>query len=371
LQDGVPTEIPENFDITGAIAYKDGELDGFYTLGGSPFILSRLPILGKEGDEWRGILFGFSPNGEWLSYAPIVGEIGPIDVKHEVLRIGSLSFNGMKIENDVDVDEFDAILPDNKPSIGWFVNRWINDGLIHSTLAYRENGQMMISHFNSVLNPFDGKWRDELITGLPGSTRKDGAFYSPDMTRVIYLRKKHGLVLRDINIDDQIWVDNDFISIYGGIVEWAPDSSLTAYRNVGTSDEIFIMDRNGNNVTDIVDGLSDPVKPRTGSVFRWSPVDHQLAFTVFQGGIINQKTLYIYDVNTNDIVYSCPLYQSEREGDIDFYWSPDGRQIAYSYFHYDPLIVIDIQTGQVFKLVDKAIIHGWSGKFPAILPADD
>jgi Tol biopolymer transport system component len=100
---------------------------------------------------------------------------------------------------------------------------------------------------------------------------------------------------------------------YDGQPVWSPDGRRLAFvsqRNDGLGIEIFVMDYDGGNITQISPGGSDGYAPA------WSPEGDQLAY------VLGYNLVRAVDLTT---MRERPLARGFEPD-----WSPDGQQVAYA-----------------------------------------
>jgi Tol biopolymer transport system component len=146
-----------------------------------------------------------------------------------------------------------------------------------------------------------------------------------------------------------------------------PPERANASRRPADQIGVYVVERNGDNDRRITD-FYDLYEYFQVSMLRWSPNNRYLAFVLWGSIESAQSTvIYIYDINSDQYVFECPVYELTEEFVI-LYWSPDSRYLIYSSLIFSPVILIDTYTGVVIKLADKAIINGWSQKQFVISP---
>lgn len=368
LNDGLPQQLDSNFGFEGTMVYYDGELNGFYAAGGKPLGFSELPFRNTRVTDW----VGFSMDGSWLAYAPV----------SPTLEL--LSVEGEPITTSIALGELYELVPEGSSLGGWGNHEWINNELIMLNIAYRRpNQSMMNEQLIMVLDPFRGLWRHDLITELPDFYEYSGAVFSPDLTRVLYVANETPLklVLWDMINHSRLWADEAYfdqgIFAFEGnrlamaYAKWSPDSSKIVF--AGREDPaselpyaaqrgIYLLDRDGKHLQRLTNFNAELDTFFTYG-YRWSSDNRHLAFFSFQTrGPIREHRLYVLDAESGTITFSCPLVPEETEDRARLYWSPDGQFIGYSHNHLSPLVFIDLRTGEIIRLADRAMIFGWSGR---------
>jgi len=137
---------------------------------------------------------------------------------------------------------------------------------------------------------------------------------------------------------------------------------LAANFGMGLRDRrVWLIERDGD-VTDLLEGSGSVGEVLVGG-FSWSPDSRYLVFA----DEVADGNLYLYDVQTRQYVYQCPL-PGVSNGALEFVWSPDQQWIAYSDLPDGSLQLLNVQTGEVIRLLDGAYPVGWSEIFPVDWP---
>jgi hypothetical protein len=360
---GKPMKVPEQFGFDGVILYEDLNLDRYRIVGGTPLISSNLTISGIPNNS-NLIMYGFSPDGDWLAFQT-GGGLEASRTHRSVINLWS--YQGKLLTNVVDFEMFKSLILGDI-LIGWNIDYWINGELMYSEIFNTIKGATTFVSNYSVLNPFSGEWRHEMVNMLSADAWSDGFAYSPDLSRTLFMREGSLVLADEVNQSD-LWTISDFnLSTSNNLVaRWSQDSSKVAYWS-GSPDSfdknIFVADRDGLENEDITAGLSQfMLENYTAMSFQWSTDNHRLALSIKkQNNDPTRYTLYIYNTSTHRFTYQCPLYVTE--GDVKLYWSPNNRYIAYSATYNRPsLNIIDLQTGLVYSIADNSIVFGWSDKF--------
>lgn len=96
---------------------------------------------------------------------------------------------------------------------------------------------------------------------------------------------------------------------------------------------------------------------------RWSPDGQYIALLVWAGEDTGESIL-IYDFVAEKYISRCPIPRSD-DTTPNLIWSPDNKYLAYAGLDY-PLIIMDVQSGELFQLAENARAVGWSDKFPVV-----
>jgi TolB protein len=102
---------------------------------------------------------------------------------------------------------------------------------------------------------------------------------------------------------------------------WSPDGKKIAFcRHVDGNPEIFVMDADGSNQTNLTKNAAFDADPA------WSPDSKQIAFTSDRSG--EGFKIYVMDANGENVKEISKT--GNRLGYTYPAWSPDGKKIAYS-----------------------------------------
>jgi Tol biopolymer transport system component len=353
---------PANFGIPGTIIYQK-DYHGLYTVGGNPLTFSKLPV----DEEQKYSTFGFSPDGNWFAFSPIEYS-STDDIIFDAAKILLFSANGERKETTLSIKDFA-----DEPPVGFrFVgfsgySHWINNTKIYAALysgTKKSDGTWSFddSAFK-VLDPFAGIWREDLFKGLPDSTQWHTKGISPDLTRML-LMDVNGLTLRDLEKDIDIRHEKDLFAGFGALMFWSSDSKTVAYANLFESPKdrtVVLISRDGKEKT-----IMGPKLSLSGLLVenvQWSPDGNSLAMLVWEGED-KGDWVYIFDVAAEKFVSRCPI--GKGNGRLpNIIWSPDNKYLAYASVDY-PLIIMNVQSGEIVQLAEKANAVGWSDKFPVI-----
>jgi WD40 repeat protein len=332
----------------------------------------------------KAVGFGFSPDGEWLAYAPLSFKDRGDEIRADTLPLVLLSSSGESIERTVDLKTIENQYSGN---LALIVDRsegsyWINERLISLVLVF--------DHFNDgdsydirfkILDPFEPAWREEPLKQLTNrfvTDFYDGTVaFSPDMSSVLYEARAgeftSGLALRDLERNEVLWADPEFEYDAGiTLMQWSPDGSMVAAANRGKVNvedtRVIVISREGQARV-----IADPTLFSDNFVnnyLAWAPDNQHLAFFVDHRNL-DRSGLYIYDAHEEHYLYVCPL-NAYREYPPTLVWSPDSMYIALSAkVPGYPVQILNVETGEVYELLDStknALVLGWSDKFTSNLP---
>jgi len=355
---GVEILSSNNFGIPGTIVYQR-DFQGLYTVGGNPLVYSKLPV--DEAQEF--ISFGFSPDGQWFAFSPLESSENG-DPIFESPKIILLSADGERIEHTFPVESFTDELQIAHVLQGFSgYSHWINNTTIYAALYSMNPDPNTTRHINDlpkVIDPFMGIWREDLLKALPAMSSSYAKGISPDLTRMLYM-SGDGLFLRDLEKGVDIWHD-DLFAGFGALMFWSPDSQTVAYANLYAFPEdksVVLISRDG-----LARSIMGGALPLTGLLvndLQWSPDGQYIALLVWEGETTGESVI-IYDFVAQKYLSRCPIRRS-NDTHPNLIWSPDNKYLAYVGIDY-PLILMNVQSGELIQLVDKARAVGWSDKFP-------
>lgn len=368
-------QLSQNFGITGTIVYQTDLFGGLYTIGGSPLAQGKI-IDGQQ----QIMVYGFSHNGEWLSYAPEVDWTTSEQVEFSTPKMILLSAGGKRIEQDINTAGLEEELQNRCVGCQGFHffdsnGEWINNSLMYMNLGARANIQgSAFSSLPKVLNPFTDHWQNQWFNNLPDlyTISPTRATYhnlklSPDLSRILYPANHGGIILRDLVQGKDIWSDSDFRNDGGENIEWSPDSKMVAVVNLFYPHEhrLLLITRDGD-VTDLVNAESPQPDTFAGSL-SWSSDSRYLAFKTMLNNS-NDVNLYLYDSQTKSYVYRCPLPGVLSVQEANLVWSPDNKWIAFREDPIGSMRLLNVQSGEVIELLKNAEPAGWSNQFPISWP---
>ncbi len=363
---GIPKQPQVDFGLPGTIIYQGEEIfhgmyvggPGMKTVGGSPLTYSQLPV----NQTQRYDVFGFSPNGNWLAFSPV-----SYDFEGNVIygnpKIVLLSASGEKVENVLDTSSIQSTIPEGYLLGDFDFGYWINNDLLYGYFNIRVWPEFLLSSYegrSSVIDTFSGVLIPDVITKLDNTNSNQSMGFSPDMSRVLY-QSSDGFTLFDLIYNHTIWSAKVQIP-YGVQIDWSPDSSYVAYAVLGDSINrglVSILSREGEMETILSDSFSGY---QVGSI-KWSPDSRNLALTLKSEA--GEQSAFIYNLQYSQNIYQCPILGENFIGDV--FWSPDAEYIAYGYFGKS-MVVLNLQTGDVFELGKIGVPVGWSDKFPTVWP---
>ena len=207
---------------------------------------------------------------------------------------------------------------------------------------------------------------------------------SPDGSKVLYTLREAIMTPERSEYINQVYLCNadgsNTIQLTRGEKnssnpKWSHDGKWIAYTsNRDGKNNLYVLPINGGEsekVTDSKTGVND---------FSWSPDDKSFAFTMadnegetdeknkkgkedwyFMDDSVKQNRLYVISINDKDSAGKRiqKSLTKENYNVIDFNWSPDGKQIAFSHGKtplvndqvYSDISTVDVGTGNAKKLV--------------------
>jgi hypothetical protein len=375
--------LPDKFGMAGIIVYQNNDKKGLYTIGGMPLMHSQLPVDNTQQNE----VFGFSPNGEWLAYAPntgvstaklIVEPSGILTttgtIAFDTPQLILLSANGDRIESSFDQSRItvDLAITTLNKALRWPNSYWNNNNYLFILLYFWDLDPYSHGAERPILfDPFEGIWVQELILGLDDRYLQGNVGFSPDLTRVLYDTQNGdlytGIQLRDLTTNDVLWSDTEFQLGKNTLILWSPDSSMVAVGNIGIDQRFhttYLISHDGK--AKVIEDSKFPTSEFHLVSLNWSPNSRYIAMVDSNG---TTYQLYIYDNDLDQYLYYCPLVSYEGGSHLDPIWSPDNFYIAFSSsILHMPVQILNVQTGEMFNLLKEGFAVGWSDKFPTVWP---
>lgn len=359
--DGTTDKIPEDYGLHGTIIYEDLGDGEYKAAGGFPLKDTTIPI---PGGVRMSLLYGTSPGAKWLAYSPITGKIGSTWVESSKWTIVLISQEGEQVHHDLSLDGLFADLPEEAQAMSWLSNDWINDRYLVSGFAikmYKDDRNL--TPYYSILDPLNGQWKDDLIRQLPNLNRKFKPFFSPDLSRVLFINTEYDLILWDLLQSNaiKVWSSSD-MPMYGIDAAWSPDSSKLVWWGFQSpaAMNITLIDHDGNESLPLHKYLAESAGFAVSDI-SWSHNSRYLAIALHTtNDERDRQVLYIYDTADDTLAIKCDLHNKQDGRPIHLYWSPDDLAIAYSHYVSSPLFVLDLNTGITVKVADNAIIQDWA-----------
>lgn len=287
----------------------------------------------------KGGSYGVSPDGKWLAFSADEG----------LLILGSSG-------------EIRASQPYQDRWNG--VQSWLDSERL--VMVYAEKSPIRVD----ILNVFSG----EIQTLEPGyddiyvfSIESPGPtswyvwklVYSPDLTRLVYLRQAEeggmNMVMVDQVTNKTIWVypSPNGADLYMPV--WSPDGNQLLFVSYDwdTPFKLITVNRKGK-ATPWID-LEQP--PSMLNDWTWSPNNRYIAFM--------GESLYVLDTETRQVTDYCinritGLGKKIGGKFLSVFWSPDSKQILFQRLDA-PAVVIDLELGAAAQLVDTTDLRpiGW------------
>lgn len=318
-------------------------------VGGTP-LQSRLfpPVSDIE-------VIGFSPGGNWFAYNKSSNRPGRLEP-----FVYLLSSQGQTIITSMPAKAEDETL-------SRFMT-WISDNLLLIQYYKLPSDRLSTSIVDSyaIIDAFTGEEHNELLEDLPYWDRWTTPYFSPDMTRAVYvtdLRSPYGssLILWDTEHQIILWsekfqsilgVEEDYIGDRGfsQTAFWAKDSSQFAFTTRETTSEnegkfsTYLVDRNGDAERLVVSSPAFTDVMVLGGL--WSPDGRFIYY--FHG------TSHVYDLTLNQVIDLCVNHSTFVA------WSPDSTHLAYigrinQKLH---LLLFNVYTGEVSSVGEIEDVFG-------------
>lgn len=360
-----PLRISDSLVLPGTILVDDGEKG--LLLGGSPDQITQIPIKEKQPISY----FGFSPNGKWLAYSAYTPYInGAKENLLQSMKVVLLSSDGRKIEHTLDIlhsfPEFG--LKENPNGFpAYWMGQWINDHLLYLEIFYLgSNLDTQVQRINALLDPIEGRWRNDLLIGYPTPYAYTVAL-SPDQSRILY-KDPAGMEMWDVQQKIEFG-PNWAIGDHGNFIfmKWSPDSTKVVYFYPGET--VYLTDRDDEERTEITSD-NYPVSGLFAPYAKWSSDGRYLAFVQSFRLTDSIQTIFVYDTQDKKFTYQCAITGVFLRGP-SLQWSPDGKYLAVSsdspgLYTKDlaPIYILEFENGKVFELAQKGNVHGWTDSFP-------
>jgi Tol biopolymer transport system component len=277
--------------------FGDGEI---MTMGGDGSGLARVtrwgPLASDEAaattssPQWspdgRSILFsgsGVNPPFEAGSMIDEIAEDGTD--RHTLQSGGQFGFEGSSVGS-----------PTWSPDGSRYLYRWSDFSRTGSTSSLIVSG---VGGIDGVFTRFGG--------GFAGTD------FSPDGTRVVAVRSTSGpgeVVVTELVVYDLAGETSEaIVDASKAAVDWSPDGSRIAFVRNG---EVRVVDPDG----------TDDVALTTGSNPQWSPDGQQILFSRPVGGTAD---IFVMDADGTDV----SQLTTATGDDVEATWSPDGTTVAF------------------------------------------
>lgn len=319
-----PAPIDSDAELAGVLGLvlplangQPGSGDVQVLLGGSS-LLEEQPFMPLSG---RGSI-GFTPDGKWFAYQVLNME--PDSPPDPFIYL--ISSKGEEVTTPLPLEEGETN--------GQWASGWINNEYMLLVYGLPSESEDVSHRAFTVVNPFTGEERPELLDSLPYWNGETAVYVSPDMTRVVYAGRTEEdpvLVLWDVGQQRVIWqklfigglrFDEQGIGMmsgFGKVATWAPDSAGFIFsaseqlENDSSQYRSYLIDRNGTQEQVLIDTLD-----RNGNVIYggvWSPNSRYIAY-------FRANTIILYDFVSNEVIELChglPPYINQ------VLWSPDSQ----------------------------------------------
>lgn len=294
---------------------------------------------------------GFSPDEKWFAYQQLNLTTEPPLEPFVYL----LSSQGEQLITPIPLQE--------NETDGWWYSNWITNEWMLLSYNLPPDSDSILDHKIIIFNPFTGKKVEGILEGLIGWNRGTTPYFSPDMTRVVFIQPKREtdtIILWDLEQGQAIW-EKDFASAVrlfeiglGGMsgfsnsVMWSSDSSTFVFG--GWLQDEFVT----HAISRIGEEKIIIQSPERWGVIHtgvWSPDSRYLVY--IDGYFDNQKQtmverLMLYDFVLDEKIELC----STLTGFRDALWSPDSTHLAFAAQLADglQLLTLNIYSGEIVSL---------------------
>lgn len=331
--------------LSGILAYVVPANTSWERGEGQSGIIGGTPLQSRQFPPVSNIdVIGFSPDGKWFAYAKPLDQPGRSEP-----FVYLLSDQGQTIMTPMPTKA-------ENETLFWFMT-WISNDLMmiqYNKIPTGSGGTYVVDSF-AIIDAFTGEEHNELLEALLYWDSWTTPYFSPDMTRVVYVtdsRSPHGtsLVLWDTENQVVLWskmfrsilgVEEDYIGNRGfsQTVFWAPNSFGFIFSTGDqttkneTSYSSYFVDQNGVTERLLVSSPNFTDVMVLGGL--WSPDGRFIYY--FHG------TSYVYDLVLNQVIDLCTNFSTYVA------WSPDSKYLAYvgRINEEQNLLLFDIYSGEV------------------------
>ena len=157
--------------------------------------------------------------------------------------------------------------------------------------------------------------------------------WSPDGQRIAFVSNRDNsfgdVFVMNADGSDQVNLTNS--RSYDVTPSWSPDGNRIAFSsNRGGETEVYVMDADGTNVTQLTDTPGDPPSYRPV----WSPDGSHIAFVRQSDETFNPDVVELYVMNA-DGSNQVNLTPDSEWQHFNADWSPDGTRIVYDRFQWE------------------------------------
>jgi hypothetical protein len=307
------------------------------------------------------MVFGYTPDGSWLAYAPITPK-PEIDYAYPIEKLVLVSGSGERIERMLDITEPVSMMAETYILRTLIYNSyWVDNENMYLVLGLIKEKTKTSYLLPTIYNPFTDTWSTGYQTILPSrSPNFDIEFaVSPDLSRGIYATLQ-GLVMVDLETGELIWHEPDYRDPRYTIIRWTADGSKAVAANLYVvakyMSHAIILPYSGKEGIQIVDP-DYPVEDFSITTLSWSPEGRYLAVYDYHN---EDNSLYIFDSEQQKYILKCPLYQYELvKTQPRLFWSPDGVFVGISAKLGAPLQLLNIINGELLHLMEDVEVVGW------------
>lgn len=291
---------------------------------------------------------GFSPDEKWFSYQQLnLTKEPPIEP-----FIYLISSQGEQLITPIPLQE-------NETDGSWYSN-WITNEWMLLSYNLPPDSDSIFDHKIIIFNPFTGEKVEGILEGLIGWNKSATPYFSPDMTRVVFVQPKQDtatLILWDLEQGQAIW-EEDFgrgdarifeiglggMSGFGNSVMWSSNSSTFVFSE-WLQDEFVTRAISRVGEEKII--IQSPERWAAIHTGVWSPDSRYLAYV--DGYFDNQKQtlverLMLYDFILDERIELCSGLTDFKE----VLWSPDSTHLAFA--AQLQLLTLNIYSGEIVSL---------------------
>jgi len=325
-----PLPLSDLSAIDGTIIYRNHEGTEWFLLAGAPPSVLAINPLRKEADS-----IAFSKNGHGM----LVYLQKPISTGLENhYPIWVISNTGKEKELIIDITYMVSILKNRLSSTDKLINWsfvWVNEKIVRVRAGFGETpDQVLFNYIYGYLDVEQGVWWEAPLMLISDRNDYDWYDFSTDLSRMLYTAKNYDFVLRDVEIEKELWRIQAGTNQLPPFATWSFDNEMVAFWTDNKPQDIQLLSRDGSNYEmvpkPIFKNSFQEFIPYRG-FFEWAPESNRLAIT---GKVINSQSdsiesmVLIYDVKLREYIFQCSLGDTNiRTVATNILWSPDGKFI--------------------------------------------